>query len=377
MKKLLLCFIALATFAISYAQEPPIDVPETWETDVWDFPNSGWNFFARTTNTFNADCYPTESLLETIDLSTGTLENAGLLLITYNSNNLATEQIFQFWDIVTSQFVNSLKTDFFYNGNDLTETITYEWMANSWQEGERAVYTYNSGIPNDAIKYNWDTNTSTWLNSEKFEFTYNSSDKLVETIFLIWDNNTSSWINDRLEMFSYSSDILISKEIDEWNGSGWENHTFTTYTSDSSNFIIEKLKTEWDGSTYINEKRTLRTNNSDGNPTEMIDQNWMANSWTNGTRDRRTYPDCNLAVTEQENLDFTVSPNPSSENITISSTLHIEANVTISDNNGRIVHTGSIEGNNRTIDISQLSEGIYFITIESKQTRVIKKIVKN
>ena len=76
------------------------------------------------------------------------------------------------------------------------------------------------------------------------------------------------------------------------------------------------------------------------------------------------------------NFDLSIYPNPTSNQINISSSITIEK-VMLSNYLGQNIKTYTIDGNKGTIDISELTNGIYFAQFYHKgQIVAIKKIIK-
>ena len=82
-----------------------------------------------------------------------------------------------------------------------------------------------------------------------------------------------------------------------------------------------------------------------------------------------------LANSEINTLDFTIFPNPATNEIIITGDFANLSKLILTDNLGRIVSTINVDKNNTThkIDIRNLAKGIYFISIDNK---VIEKVVK-
>lgn len=76
---------------------------------------------------------------------------------------------------------------------------------------------------------------------------------------------------------------------------------------------------------------------------------------------------------------FTVSPNPANSLVTIANADNMLINaVSVADINGRIVKTASFEGAAQAqVNVSDLANGVYMMTISSDKGSVTKKIVKN
>lgn len=94
----------------------------------------------------------------------------------------------------------------------------------------------------------------------------------------------------------------------------------------------------------------------------------MAIPGTIGSNVTVTTGNCSLEVTENENIDFQLYPNPASQTINVSEQ---QGNFTITDTKGQVVLIGVL--NQSGIDVSNLENGIYLFQIENKGiTRFVK-----
>jgi len=115
--------------------------------------------------------------------------------------------------------------------------------------------------------------------------------------------------------------------------------------------------------------------------TEQVEQLRFAHDNYGGFAyvDNIVMTDLSLGVAEQNASKFSVYPNPSNGLVTISNDLNTALNsVSLTDINGRTVKTVALNGDSSAqVNISDLSAGVYMITINSDQGSVTKKIVKN
>ena len=83
-----------------------------------------------------------------------------------------------------------------------------------------------------------------------------------------------------------------------------------------------------------------------------------------------------LSISEVSDINISIFPNPANDKILVSGDLANSSEIILTDNIGRIVSITNIDKNNTAheIDISRLSKGIYFISIDDNKT--IKKVVK-
>ena len=96
------------------------------------------------------------------------------------------------------------------------------------------------------------------------------------------------------------------------------------------------------------------------------------------TNDYTTTVEENLSIEDQElNSKVKIFPNPTSDNLFITSEAHIEK-ASIYDINGRLLKTVVFYGNEtqRTIDLQKLSLGVYVIKLSSKHGELTQKIIK-
>jgi hypothetical protein len=73
---------------------------------------------------------------------------------------------------------------------------------------------------------------------------------------------------------------------------------------------------------------------------------------------------------------FEVSPNPTSNTCQIKAKLGFVGDVELRDVNGQLVYTGSFQGNEQTIDLTDLSAGVYFCNIQNKLGQRSLKVIK-
>lgn len=112
---------------------------------------------------------------------------------------------------------------------------------------------------------------------------------------------------------------------------------------------------------------------------EYNDNNGTGNSFTVSDS---TYHICfsscgNVGVNEHpKNFNFSIYPNPSSSMLNIEvSTVTTPVLISIINTLGETIYQ-TISDKNKTIDVSQINEGIYFIKIQNKEENLTKKFVK-
>lgn len=90
---------------------------------------------------------------------------------------------------------------------------------------------------------------------------------------------------------------------------------------------------------------------------------------------------CDLSVINginevQENT-WTISPNPFTDEFTITGDWTNRTTYTVLDATGRMIQTGMLNGNTETIPIVDLSRGMYLLEIKIAGKKMVKRLVKN
>ncbi len=81
-----------------------------------------------------------------------------------------------------------------------------------------------------------------------------------------------------------------------------------------------------------------------------------------------------IGFEENVTIDFNVYPNPTQGNISINLSNASNALVEIIDSNGKIVTTKHINNTTNTFDLSDFTNGIYFVKVKTNNTSITKKI---
>lgn len=76
-----------------------------------------------------------------------------------------------------------------------------------------------------------------------------------------------------------------------------------------------------------------------------------------------------------ENADWKVFPTPATNVLNITQTTSQEAQLTLYNVNGQVIWTGLMQGTTKTIDVSQLSTGAYFLQHTSAGTSTAQKVL--
>ena len=94
--------------------------------------------------------------------------------------------------------------------------------------------------------------------------------------------------------------------------------------------------------------------------------NWIKDTWASYSED------CNLGVEDNVLNDFNLYPNPAQDVLFIESQLPIEV-VKIYNLQGQLIKEGTTD----SVDVSNFSEGMYFVQVTIEGKSITKKFIKN
>lgn len=85
-----------------------------------------------------------------------------------------------------------------------------------------------------------------------------------------------------------------------------------------------------------------------------------------------------LGITENGTLSLTISPNPTKSSIEVKTRSKFEGSLQLFDLNGKQVLSSHATGNQTTIDLSNLNNGVYQLVLTHKDgSRAVERVVKN
>jgi hypothetical protein len=81
-------------------------------------------------------------------------------------------------------------------------------------------------------------------------------------------------------------------------------------------------------------------------------------------------------VNEKDLVDFSMAPNPASNNVVLNFDGADKKQISLVDLTGKVISEIEINANQHTLDVSSLNKGIYIVKVSSAGGEVIKKLIK-
>jgi len=322
--------------------------------------------------------------------------NSSKNIYTYDTNSNIIERKEQDWNEATNQWENTNKQIRTINGNNNPiQFLNYDWSGTQWIVSYKTTISYiSSGIINESLNLNWDG--SQWVNEGKSTYNYSVNNKFDNIIYQYWDGNY--WVTSKKSNYSYYGNGKISHILSqEWTSNQWQDFDRQEYQLDSNFNRLFNINHDLSSGTDPYEKYEytydasvlMSTITHPFNDTLLYNLGFEDNPYTNKVLNE-IQSSFNNGVWEQENRltfhydnttridDFTnntinIYPNPAINSIKFD-TKHQLNNYQIIDINGKTVMQGNLE--NKQIDVSNLSNGMYFTILTTEHGKAVKRFIK-
>jgi hypothetical protein len=167
-----------------------------------------------------------------------------------------------------------------------------------------------------------------------------------------------------------------------WAGSAWENSVQYIYTYDESNNWTTLIRQSWTGNAWVISQQGKNTRDASEFTIMTSNKYWnSAGTYANyGDSTRYYYHSGTTAINDLSVTDgnFIIYPNPSASQITIKTPATSQKNSILSIYNfrGQLITTLQKTEQLTTIDISNLTSGVYFVRMTDERTVQVEKFVK-
>ncbi len=210
------------------------------------------------------------------------------------------------YDVSTSSWVNRYERSQTYNATNKAEYYTcrnWKTSTSSWKDSARFVYIYNSDQTRldstsfqIAMNFGWQhhvfyrniydpiTNKLTAINSlvYRWSFEYDPSGNMIKREEKKYSFPLGGWTNSARHTFTYDLNNRITTYIVESFNNGWENEEKFEYTY-SGNEVISSLCYKWDGAGWelTGKHEFTYDNNRNKLSDTWIEWDAATSTWTN------------------------------------------------------------------------------------------------
>ena len=339
-----------------YYANPTCEWTDSVYTSVWNTSTNTYDYNTKTCYSMNAN--------NTINYYTSYSYSGGVFNPYYKgiyvySGSKNTEFIFQLWKTHLNAFRNDSRNVYHFGSLGLTDTVFYlawDTVAINWKPNTKTVSVYNSDSTTSATySYRYIPSTSTYMNTSKYDYSYNGAKKLTTYVYYTWDTTTSTWSTKSRYTYGYNA------------------------FNQSTSFLSET----WDNvaSVWKNAYKYEYTLNANGQTTFEQDYAWetATSSWK--ANYRYIYVLGCLVLNGIEDvlrLSMEVYPNPTAS--LLSFDVPVSAGFTqveITDITGRTLLSDVPKVGQNTLNIESLNAGQYFIHFMGENGKVTRTFIKH
>lgn len=329
---------------------------------------------------------------------TNSWQNNTQELCSYDGANNLTGILGQIWDTASSAWQNSSKYTLTYTSGGKMQSALYEsWdiTAGSWINNRKVQYTYDgAGNMLSELTEGWNTSSSVWQNYSEEVNIYDAASHRATRLVRNWNTTTAAWENNSHEDYTYDfAGNLIGDLYKAWDAlsGSWGNAANFQYSTFSGALPGTKIVQHWDGvnNVFFNSYRSETEYNSFGLPVFWSEQVWNATSrlWEpslyNATIRYYYEPYVNEVkdiATMQGSAVLYPSPCKNVLNIAVEWNKEQDFTIVIRDINGRECYSKKVSRCKKYTEIvstDDLTTGVYSVTMESAEGRIVKQIVVN
>jgi len=315
---------------------------------------------------------------------------------TYDAKGNTIEEIDYSWE--NNAWVPNWKYEYTYDANDdMTEHISYSWEDNAWIPNWKDEYTYDANRNQIMyIFYYWNESDDIWEegNMSKYELTYDADNNVTIKIDYYWDSEEEDWIERVKDEYTYDANgnqignISYSWEDDDWvagykgeyayDANGNPTMQAEYYWDDEENDWVGRYKTEntFDLSYSIADLILPWGYDEEiyNKPTKSIYYDWDGTDWVEGTMLVFYWSDHIVGIPTITNYELQVYPNPTTGQLRITNyELRENTVIEIFDIYGKNVTPLTSHSSPLILDISHLTNGMYFLKIDNKVVKIVKQ----
>jgi hypothetical protein len=341
-------------------------------TQIWDIPSSSFKDNTRIVYSNNSDGTPSVVTNQTWN---GSIWNSNSR-ITYTYYPDGTENVvtIQTWN--GSAFDDVSRTTYTYNASKQILTSISELFSVIWINVSKQSNTYTSGYLSYNLSQTWDFIGSVWKNSTQTNYTNNSGGNPTLEVRQMWDG--IAWVNSQRATTTYNgSGKLLTEIIENYTAGNFINYSKEINTYDGSGYITLSVSQLWNtgSATFVDDSRSSYLINPNGTVSQATTEDWNGSAWVYTQRMTFTYNGPTSISEAIKDADFIIYPNPAYNSITIKANNSPSGSTySITDQTGKLMLKGKLTDGTTSVDITRLTNGIYFLNIGDRSQRTFKVI---
>ncbi len=192
------------------------------------------------------------------------------------------------WDAGSSVFFESIRSNYGYDADtNRSEAVRQVNNAGVWGNVIRNQYTYDvNGLLTQNLFQTWNVDSSDFLDATRSNYSYNGNNQVLEIIEQNWNFVTLIWDNSSRTLNVYdANNLLTQSENQYWDGSNWANNLEDLFTYDLLDRIAKRYSLYWGGFQYDSSGQFIYTYNADDSVTQIYGLTYTGLGWDQSTQE--------------------------------------------------------------------------------------------
>lgn len=303
------------------------------------------------------------------------------------------------WDSLTQVFIPfyKFKNDIIYNENGLIkQNQTSHWSESDkdWTNETKQIMEYDDfGHLTNSESYYWNASISSWIGNWKSETDWNEFGNMIFSVSYQWNYESQNWLPYNKQESSFNSNGLQLMgsfyswdfESKRWIGN-YKNETIVNDNQEvikTINYSWDFSENDWQVTDIYQSTRNEEMYNKEGLLSSISYTVWDENLkiWSPSEKYYIYYSSHSIStkIKTLENFEkevVEIYPNPASELIYI----RLKDDVTpvsyfLYNTLGQLQKNDFITDEITTLQVNNLPHGIYYLIIDSNNTKISKKII--
>jgi hypothetical protein len=391
-------FPDMRSLATKSSKGPLIDTTTCYD---WDTITSDWVENTMQITHYNISNRLDEKLIK--EWNGNAWEDEEMINYTYTSFGMNDVVITKNWN--GTAWVNHKKSEYTYDTTtyNMEAYNYYTWNGTAWENVQQSLFTTSGGMIDEIIVQNWNNGSwedtlkyicgydfnmyqnleieykwinAQWEESRKEEYANDYNGMWLERVTSIWDG--AAWEYEHMYDYTYVNPYEVGEWIHSiWDGSSWVEYERMINTYDMGYTLLETLFQLWDGSAWQDDYRDTYLYPGTGScyEIETISEYWSGAAWENDVKCFEVWCDLTIGISENdcdENV-LLIYPNPACDYLNVE--IDQKTEIWIFNSFGEEVFKKLLSESTR-LDISNLSEGIYFINAQTKSRNSTNTFIK-
>lgn len=319
---------------------------------------------SRTTTYTDINGVITKITVDTWNTNTNVWDETLITTATLNSDGTVKEYLTKLYSTDTKTWKDNQKTEYTYESKKILTETTRLNVNGSWNVQTKATNTWNGDLLQTVLNEKYNFTNLGLVNDTRINNTYNSDGSINQSITEKWGSITKTWSNSERKTYKYTAKKLTSVLVEKYENSAWVNKSSNTLTYNADGTLNDDMESTWTGTGFLGETKETYSYNADKSLKEVLLQEWVIAAWVNKGKILFSESATTQANLVDINTEISVFPNPSSGIIHVNSAGLI-SKIEVFTLSGQKILAKNMDSKNADLNLTTCQSGIYILKVSS------------